>query len=119
MTPTLHKVLVHGPDIVENALLPIGQLSEEAAKARNKHFREYRLSYARKFSRKDCNQDIINRLLLTSDPLLSSIGKKKHKLTKPFSKEAVELLLPGEVQDSDTENNENEEYSDNDEVESN
>ena len=119
MTPTLHKVLVHGPDIVENALLPIGQLSEEAADTRNKHFREYRLSYARKFSRKDCNQDIINRLLLTSDPLLSSIGKKKHKLTKPFSKEAVELLLPGEVQDSDTENNENEEYSDNDEVESN
>ena len=56
MTPTLHKVLVHGPDIVENALLPIGQLSEEAAEARNKHFREYRLSYARKFSRKDCNQ---------------------------------------------------------------
>src|SRR6195952_2767429 len=45
MTPTLHKVLVHGPDIVENALLPIGQLSEEAAEARNKHFREYRLSY--------------------------------------------------------------------------
>ncbi|GBP70310.1 hypothetical protein EVAR_52329_1 [Eumeta japonica] len=39
MTPTLHKVHVHGSDIIKNALLPIGQLSEEAAKARNKHFR--------------------------------------------------------------------------------
>jgi hypothetical protein len=31
MTPTLHKVLIHGPAIIENAMLPIGQLSEEAA----------------------------------------------------------------------------------------
>lgn len=28
MTPTLHKVLVHGSDIIKNALLPIGQPSE-------------------------------------------------------------------------------------------
>ncbi|GBP18914.1 hypothetical protein EVAR_20446_1 [Eumeta japonica] len=51
MTPTLHKVLVHGSDIMKNALLPIGQLSEEAAEACNKHFRSYRQDYSRKFSR--------------------------------------------------------------------
>lgn len=44
--------------IIQNALLPIGQLSEEAAEARNKHFRLYRENYARKFSRKECNVDI-------------------------------------------------------------
>lgn len=98
MTPTLHKVLVHGPAIIKNALLPIGQLSEEAAEARNKHFREYRLNYARKFSREACNKDIINRLLLTSDPLLSSIRPKHKKNAKAFSKECIELLLPGEIQ---------------------
>lgn len=38
MTPTMHKILLHGADIIENAILPIGQLSEEAAEARNKHF---------------------------------------------------------------------------------
>lgn len=38
MTPTVHKILIHGATVIENALLPIGQLSEEAAEARNKHF---------------------------------------------------------------------------------
>lgn len=38
MTPTMHKILIHGAIIIKNALLPIGQLSEEAAEARNKHF---------------------------------------------------------------------------------
>ncbi|KAK4877274.1 hypothetical protein RN001_009780 [Aquatica leii] len=32
MTPTLHKVLIHGAVIIKNALLPIGQLSEERIK---------------------------------------------------------------------------------------
>lgn len=71
MTPTMHKILVHGAVIIEKALLPIGQLSEEAAEARNKHFRCYRQDFARKFSRENYNQDVFNRLLLSSDLLLS------------------------------------------------
>lgn len=42
MTPTMHKKLVHAATVMERALLPIGLLSEEAADARNKHFRQYR-----------------------------------------------------------------------------
>ncbi|KAJ4444718.1 hypothetical protein ANN_06515 [Periplaneta americana] len=84
MTPTMHKILIHGPTVIENALLPIGQLSEEAAEARNKHFRSYRQNYARKFSRESCNLDIINRLLLSSDPLLTSMRPTPRKRTKPF-----------------------------------
>ncbi|GBP41749.1 hypothetical protein EVAR_33740_1 [Eumeta japonica] len=34
MTPTLHKLLVHGPTIIKHAIIPIGQLSEEAAEAK-------------------------------------------------------------------------------------
>lgn len=79
MTPTLHKVLVHGTTIIKHALLPIGQLSEEAAEARNKHFRSYRQNFARKFSRELCNKDVLNRLLLTSDPYLSSMRKRPQK----------------------------------------
>lgn len=77
MTPTMHKILVHGAVIIKNALLPIGQLTEEAAEARNKHFRSYRLDFARKFSRESCNRDIFNRLLLSSDPLMSCRRKIK------------------------------------------
>lgn len=47
MTPTLHKILIHGETVIEKAMLPIGLLSEEAAEARNKHFRQYRQNFKR------------------------------------------------------------------------
>lgn len=94
MTPTMHKILIHGSAVINNALLPIGQLSEEAAEARNKHFRQYRLKFSRKFPREQCNRDILNRLLLTSDPLLSCSKKRSNKKSKPFSRETIDLLLP-------------------------
>lgn len=97
MTPTVHKVLVHGPVIVQHALLPIGTLSEEAAEARNKHFRQFRERYSRKFSREQCNLDVLNRLLLTSDPYFSSIRSRPKKMSMPSFKEAtLEMLLPSE-----------------------
>lgn len=66
MTPTLRKILIHGPEdpeVIETALLPIGQLSEEADETRNKYIRKYRLNFSRKFSREACKTDIINRLV--------------------------------------------------------
>lgn len=92
MTPTLHKVLVHGASIIKNALLPIGQLSEEAAEARNKHFKLYRQNFARKFSREDCNLDVFNRLLLTSDPVISLARPKRKRKGKPFLPETIALF---------------------------
>lgn len=77
MSPTMHKVLMHGAAVISHALFPIGQLSKEAAEARNKHFRQYRQNFSRKFSRIDCNTDVINRLLLTSDPYKRSCRSKQ------------------------------------------
>lgn len=96
MTPTMHKVLVHGAVIIDKALLPIGQLSEEAAEARNKHFRNYRQDFARKFSRESCNEDIFNRLLLSSDPLLSSMREVKKRKANTFMPETLDILLSAE-----------------------
>lgn len=96
MTPTVHKILIHGATIIEHALLPIGQLSEEAAEARNKHFRLYRTNFARKFSRESCNLDILNRLLLSSDPLVSCMRPVQKKRSKPFLSETLALLLSAE-----------------------
>lgn len=92
MSPTIHKVLMHGTEVISQAILPIGQLSEEAAEARNKHFRQYRLNFARKFSRVECNKDVLNRLLLSSDPYLSCSRPRQHKKSKPFSQDAVNLM---------------------------
>lgn len=93
MTPTLHKILIHGAVVIEHALLPIGQLSEEAAESRNKHFRLYRLNYARKFSRQDCNIDVLNRLLLSSDPLITSIRPRPKENIKIFNRESLEMII--------------------------
>lgn len=99
MTPTVHKILDHGPTIIEHALLPIGQFSEEAAEARNKHFRQYRQDFARKFSRTSCNMDVLNRLLLTSDPFISNQRQRSSFRMKKqsLSKEALEFLWPMEI----------------------
>lgn len=71
------------------------QLSEEAAEAQNKHFRRYRADFLRKFSRTDCNRDILNRLLLTSDPFIScsSYCSKSAKKSQPLSEEAETILI--------------------------
>lgn len=79
MTPTMHKILMHGPLVIQKGLLPIGQLSEEATEARNKHIRLYRRDFARKFSREACNMDILNRLLLNSDPLMTGMRPRQKK----------------------------------------
>lgn len=42
MSLITHKILIHGPQIIESAILPIVQLLEEAVEARNEYFRLYR-----------------------------------------------------------------------------
>lgn len=36
MLITVHKILIHGPQIIESDLLPVGQLFEDAQETRNK-----------------------------------------------------------------------------------
>ncbi|KAJ8715499.1 hypothetical protein PYW07_009981 [Mythimna separata] len=86
---------------MEKALLSIGLLSEAAAEARNKHFRMYRYNFARKFSRIDCNADVMNRLLLSSDPLLTSLRLKPKKRMESLSKEAIAILFPPSPESED------------------
>jgi len=35
LPPPVHKILVHAPDVINYALVPIGELSEEAAEPKN------------------------------------------------------------------------------------
>lgn len=43
MTPTVHKVLAHGKEIIEYSMLPLGELTEEAQEARNSDVKNFRL----------------------------------------------------------------------------
>ncbi|GBM64859.1 hypothetical protein AVEN_157110-1 [Araneus ventricosus] len=68
------------------------QLSEEAQEARNKHNRKFRELFTRKTSRIDTNKDLINRLLLTSDPFIENLRSRPKIKHGKISNEAHELL---------------------------
>ncbi|CAH1963231.1 unnamed protein product [Acanthoscelides obtectus] len=89
---TVHKVLVHGCEIIDAFCLPIGELSEDALEARHKEVRKHRLSHTRKCSRTDTNKDLMRVLLLTSDPFISSKRKVSSKKYKKCN-EAVQNYL--------------------------
>ncbi|XP_024875226.1 uncharacterized protein LOC112456728 [Temnothorax curvispinosus] len=93
MPITVHKILIHGPQIIESALLPIGQLSEDAQEARNKDIKKYRESFSRKCSRTKTMEDVFNWLTVSSDPYISSLRKLPQKKLNSFLPEAVELLV--------------------------
>ena len=73
MSASVHKILVHGADIVSSAILPTGQLSEEAQESRNKNHKYFRRSHSRTKSRSSTNEDVFNLILVSSDPLISSL----------------------------------------------
>lgn len=94
MPPTVHTLLIHGAEIAKEAILPLGQLTEEAMEARNKDARKYRGRYTRKHSRVATKEDLFQRLLITSDPLISiSAPVRATKGSRNLSKEIREPLV--------------------------
>lgn len=79
MPSSVHKLLIHGTEIISFFDLPIGQLSEEALEASHKELRKYRLSNTRKTSRKNSNTDLLTVLILRSDPFIS---QHRHPVSK-------------------------------------
>ena len=96
---TINKVLIHAKQILENSVLPAGYFGEEASEARNKFYKRDREFHARKNSRINNLEDIFNRAMDTSDPVISSISlqyrlKRWHKLTLPS---VIAMLSPPQV----------------------
>jgi len=107
MSPTVHKVLVHGYIIIEKSIVPVGSLAESASEARHKLFKADRKDHARKCSRVDNMSDVFHRAMDSSDPLLSSFCSTKTN-RMPLPAEVVDLLdspiiSPG-TEDTDEEN---------------
>lgn len=97
MSTTTHKILIHGHEIISSCLLPIGQLSEEALEARNKDFKYFREHYSRKTSRTNTLHDIFNRMLISSDPSISSIRKQNPQIKKSFHEDAVSMFVQPDI----------------------
>lgn len=92
MPTTVHKILIHSPAIIANSILPIGQLGEEAQESRNKDIKKCRESFSRKFSRKQNMEDIFHNLLVSSDPLISSMRKLNPKTLKKYPPEVIKFF---------------------------
>lgn len=92
LPPSVHKILVHGSEVIESAIISIGQLSEEAAEAKNKDIKRYRLQHTRKTSRIATNTDLLNMLLLSSDPFITGQRKLPCKKKSALLKSTIELL---------------------------
>lgn len=105
--PTLvHKLLIHGSEIIKHSILPIGQMSEEAQESCNKFFKIYRENFARKSSRQKMMQDIFYRFLVASDPCISSCRKLPRKPLRSLSVDVINLLSPSPAPGSILEENE-------------
>ena len=63
MPQSLHKILIHGPEIIESLVLPIDLSSEETQESRNKD------------SRTKTNEDVMKRPICIPDPVISSNRK--------------------------------------------
>ena len=92
MSPTLHKVLIHGSEIAKTADIPLGQLSEEAQESRNKDYKKIRGELSRKCSRIATNQDVLHRLLFTSDPFIAKFREIPKKKEHVFEDAVINLL---------------------------
>ena len=107
MPTTLHRLLVHSAAVVQQCLMPIGMMSEEAAEARHKHVRLYRLQRARRDSRLHTMADVFGRLMLTSDPLISVTSASSRRRARassrtPLLEEARALLAEPSLPQADS-----------------
>lgn len=94
MPATVHKILVHSTAVIRSCLLPIGMLSEEAQEARNKDCRKFREHHTRKSSRIATNTDLLNMLLITSDPVINSLREVPRKKLVKLPTEVLDLIIP-------------------------
>ena len=97
ITPTLHKVLVHGQELVEHCPLPIGLTNEEAGEGNNKILRHVRLHHTRKTSWLDGMSDLFHRMMDASDPIIlettNGPKRKSGHRNGPLSQKITNLLL--------------------------
>ena len=93
MPVTVHKVIIHGAKVIENASLPIGQLTEEAQEANNNIFKRIREFNTRKICRIATNEDLGHKLLIMTDPYINYFRTLHENLTLPMKVVAQVLVI--------------------------
>ena len=97
MTATVHKVLIHGAQIMENSLLPLGYFAEDGPEHENKFYRSDRENHARKDSRIHNLTDVFNRHLESLDPIIASYSLRDRLAKNNYKKlptAVIRMLKP-------------------------
>ena len=84
--------MIHGWQVVDEMVFPIGMMSEEALEARNKGFKKFREFFSRKCSRLKTNEDLLWRFMCSSGPVISALRSPKHPKKENFLDGVVQLL---------------------------
>lgn len=93
MPVSVHKMLIHGAQVIENLCIPVGQASEEGSEVKHKDIRFHRQHHTCKISRIRSTRDLMNCMLVTSDPVISVLQKQKHHKKKcPLPPDVLALL---------------------------
>ena len=92
MSATVHKLLIHGADIIKSLPLPVGQLSEDVIESAHKEYKTLRQYHSRKTSRINTNTDIFNWMLMSSDPIVTNTRKKPKKNETKFNEVVLGML---------------------------
>lgn len=98
MPQSVHRLLIHGKRALEELVvlgLTIGESSEEPQETRNKEHKYSREHHTRKISRTKTNEDQMNYMMVTSDPVISTIRKPQTAKKNPLPMKALSLLESG------------------------
>jgi len=97
MPASVHKILIHGSKIIESAILPIGQLSEELKRQGIRIVKDTEKGIPCKFSLKSSMTRVLHNLLISSDPKISLIAPPSRKNKTSFPIEVVQLLKKPDI----------------------
>ena len=71
MNPSMHKLLIHGCDIVRQFPMPIAFYAEDASESSHKIYRDTLKNHSRQSNRQYHIEDTFNRMIYLTDPIIS------------------------------------------------
>lgn len=111
ITPTVHKILVHGHEIIEKTMLPLGVMGEDASESRHRIYKHDRYHHSRKGNRIQNLTDMFCRALDSSDPFVSGLSAGKRLKARKRIKLPAEVIAllkaPVQINCQSEENNNN------------
>lgn len=94
ISASVHKILIHGADIIKSMTLPVGLLSEDVIETSHKSSQgcEYATISLPKMSRINTNSDILHWMFISSVPVVTSRREKPKRKGEKFNDVVVGML---------------------------